>query len=74
MATEHHRLNVSGMSCEHCRCRVQRALEGLPGVSFAEVELSTGAVDVEADEGAVTREQLVAEVEKAGYSVTGGAP
>jgi copper chaperone len=73
MATEHHRLNVSGMSCEHCRCRVQRALEALPGVSSAEVSLKTGAVDVEADEGAVTREQLVAEVEKAGYSVTGGA-
>ncbi|HCA46334.1 MAG TPA: hypothetical protein DEP45_02935 [Armatimonadetes bacterium] len=71
MATEHHKLKVSGMSCEHCRCRVQRALEALPGVSSVEVELSTGAVDVEANEGAVTREQLVAEVGKAGYPVTG---
>ncbi len=71
MATEHIQLNVVGMSCEHCRCRVQRALESVPGVHSADVDLRTGTVSVEAEEGLISQEQLAAEVVNVGYAVGG---
>ena len=69
MATEHHKLAVVGMSCEHCRCRVQRALEGVPGVVAVVIDLETGAADVEAETEATSREVLIAAVEDVGYEV-----
>ncbi len=69
MTTEHIQLNVVGMSCEHCRCRVQRTLEAVAGVRAATVDLTTGTANVEVDPETVTREQLAAEVEKIGYAV-----
>jgi copper chaperone CopZ len=68
MAVEQLQINVIGMSCEHCRCRVQRALEALPGVCTVVINLETGAVNVEAEPGTTTRENLVAAVEEVGYS------
>lgn len=71
MPAEHHQFRVEGMSCEHCRCRVQRALEAVPGVRSVSVELEKGGVSVEADEGVTSRDALVAAVEEVGYSVEG---
>ena len=35
-------INVSGMSCEHCRNTVERALKSIPGVESVRVSLKTG--------------------------------
>lgn len=69
MTAEHHKLSIVGMACEHCRCRVQRALEGVDGVTHVEIDLETGTANVQAEAGAVVREDLVAVVEDVGYQV-----
>ncbi len=67
MQTEH--LTVNGMSCGGCVTRVTEALTAIPGVSSAEVALSTGKVDVTYDERLAQPIQMTSAVERAGYSV-----
>ena len=59
---------IEGMSCNHCKMRVEKALGGLAGVSSVEVDLSAKKAIVELSEevdGAVLKEA----VEDAGYDV-----
>ncbi len=58
---------VSGMTCAACSARVQRALERVPGVSAANVNLMTGSATVEFDPETVAPEQLVEVVRATGY-------
>lgn len=69
MRTEYHQFNVVGMSCEHCRATVQRALEEVGGVCSVEIDLETGAANVEAEPGATSQDTLTRAVEAAGYQV-----
>ena len=62
------RLDIEGMSCEHCVRAVKTALCNTPGVHAATVDLRAGAAEVEYEEEAVAPEQLVAAVESEGYS------
>lgn len=39
-------LRIDGMECDHCVRGVKRALEGVPGVERAEVNLMTGSATV----------------------------
>jgi len=59
--------HVDGMTCEHCRRAVTKALAGLDGVQHARVDLSSSRAEVTFDEGRVTEEQLAQAVEEAGY-------
>ena len=61
-------LEVGGMSCASCVGRVEKALRAVPGVSTASVNLATERATVYADGKPVPAEQLIAAVEKAGYS------
>ena len=67
--TTHH-LTVQGMTCGHCVAAVEQELSALPGVTSVQVDLSSGAVRVDATEplGAA---QLAAAVDEAGYEVVG---
>ena len=58
---------VSGMTCAACSARVQRALERVPGVSAANVNLMTGSATVEFDVETVAPEQLVEAIRATGY-------
>lgn len=60
-------LKVSGMSCSHCQMTVRKALEQIPGVSKADVDLNAGTASVEAESGRVSLEQLMQAVEAAGF-------
>jgi len=62
-------LKISGMSCNHCKMRVEKALKELEGVSEAGVDLQAGSADVTFDESRVTSEKLAEAVEDAGYTV-----
>lgn len=64
------RLQVKGMTCDHCVAAVEKTLRNQPGVRNATVHLGSGAAEVEYEEGAVATEQLVAAVERAGYAAT----
>ncbi len=59
---------VEGMTCASCVGRVERALNKVPGVRRASVNLATETATVEAGRTA-TREAVVAAVRGAGYEV-----
>ncbi len=61
------KLRVTGMTCEHCQQKVEKALKETAGVYSAVVDLMDGEAEVDFDDDAVTTDQLVAAVEKAGY-------
>ncbi|RIK93836.1 MAG: copper-transporting ATPase [Burkholderiales bacterium] len=61
-------LQVRGMTCASCVGRVERALQKLPGVVEANVNLATETATVRAD-ASVTPSALAQAVEKAGYEV-----
>jgi copper chaperone len=62
------RLNVRGMTCDHCRNAVENALQNQDGVQSATVHLQQGAAEVQFDPGRVSPEQLVAAVGEEGYT------
>ena len=61
------KLRISGMTCGHCQAKVQQALKGVSGVYSAVVDLPDGEAEVDFDDDAVTTQQLVAAVARAGY-------
>ncbi|KAA0594758.1 Cu+-exporting ATPase [Azospirillum lipoferum] len=64
-------LSVTGMTCASCSGRVEKALNRLPGVESAVVNLATERAHVVAFAGSVDIADLVTAVEKVGY---GAAP
>lgn len=62
-------LKIEGMMCPHCEARVKNTLEGIQGVTSADVSHKTGTAVVVTD--SVTRETLVSAVENQGYKVVG---
>lgn len=63
------RIQIEGMSCGHCVARVKQMLEGLDGVSSAEVSLAdkTAVVTLEKD----VPDQLLGDtIYDAGYDAT----
>ncbi len=62
-------LNVSGMSCGHCKAAVEKALKTLDGVNEVEVNLETGQVIVDYDQGAAAEKELAEAIRNAGYEI-----
>jgi copper chaperone CopZ len=60
------KLNIEGMSCEHCVKHVTQALEGVAGVKSALVNLKEKSALVDHGDG-VNLEALKAAVVEAGY-------
>jgi len=58
-------VTIAGMSCGHCVMRVKKALEGVPGVSRADVDLLKGEAVVEGE--GFGGPQLEGAVNHAGY-------
>lgn len=67
-------LTVLGMTCAACVRRVERALEAVPGVSEASVNLVTSRATLTIDPRLATQPLLRAAVEGAGYRVPELAP
>ncbi len=65
----HAELPITGMTCANCANTVGRVLRKVPGVLDANVNLATEKASVTYIPGAVTRADLIAAVEKAGYGV-----
>jgi copper chaperone CopZ len=59
-------LSVKGMMCKNCVKHVTEALEGVPGVKKAKVNLKKGSALVD-HEDATTVDSLTAAVTAAGY-------
>ncbi|NPV88412.1 heavy metal translocating P-type ATPase [Coprothermobacteraceae bacterium] len=58
---------VEGMTCAACVNAVERAVSKVNGVKNVVVNLVTGSMTVELDEGDLTDDAIVAAVERAGY-------
>lgn len=59
-------LKIEGMSCNHCKMAVEKALQKVAGVAKAEVDLNKKEAVVE---GSVDRAELVKAVDDAGFKV-----
>ena len=57
---------VTGMTCSACSAHVDKAVRKLDGVTEVNVNLLDGSMTVDWD-GALTPEQIVSAVERAGY-------
>ncbi|CCI51493.1 heavy-metal-associated domain-containing protein [Nostocoides jenkinsii] len=60
---------VTGMTCGHCAASVREEISAIPGVTDVAVDVASGAVEVTAKQP-VTREQVAAAVDEAGYALT----
>jgi len=61
------KFKVIGMSCGHCRQKVEHALKQVAGVYTAVVDLHDGNAEVDFNDDVVTVQQLVVSVAQAGY-------
>lgn len=58
-------LKVEGMTCNHCKTSVEKALKSVAGVENAEVNLQAGTAKVE---GNVPVDKLIEAVQEEGYN------
>ncbi|MEB5970163.1 heavy-metal-associated domain-containing protein [Enterococcus gallinarum] len=58
---------VPDMSCGHCKAKIEKEVNGLPGVQTAEVNVDTKVLSVTSDEN-LTVDEIVAAVAEAGYT------
>ena len=61
------KFQVTGMSCAACSTRVEKAVNGLEGVSSCAVSLLTNSMSVE---GTASDDEIIKAVEKAGYGAS----
>jgi Cu+-exporting ATPase len=70
VATAKVELPITGMTCANCAVTIERTLnKKVPGVTEATVNFATEKATVEYIPGQVTRADMVAAIEKAGYGV-----
>ncbi|ROT33494.1 cation-translocating P-type ATPase [Micromonospora sp. HM5-17] len=67
MATNQIELAIGGMTCASCAARIEKKLNRLDGVT-ATVNYATEKASVTVDDPAVTAQDLIATVEKTGYT------
>ena len=60
-------INISGMSCNHCTQRVEKALQQASGVNTARVELSEEKAYLEYDPTVINAETLLQIIKDSGY-------
>jgi copper chaperone len=61
-------LKIEGMTCMHCKMRVEKALKAVPGVTGVEVDLGSKQAKVA---GTADKTVLTQAVQSAGYKVVG---
>ena len=60
-------LRIEGMHCQACVRRVTAAIQKLPGIASANVEV--GSAKVEFDPGKTSKEAIAGAIQSAGYPV-----
>jgi len=61
------KIEIEGMSCQHCVMAVKKALGGVPGI--LESDITIGSALVKFDETKINKTDIEANIEKAGYKV-----
>jgi len=62
-------LNIEGMSCDHCKMAVTRAVSSLEGVGSVEVSLENNTATVEFEESRLHLATIKQAIEDQGYDV-----
>ena len=60
-------LDIGGMTCASCVSRVEKALDKIPGVEAATVNLATEQARVRIKRGSSSLDEIIALVKKTGY-------
>lgn len=63
---------IGKMTCVNCQNKIERALRHTEGVLSASVSYVNGTADVLYDEKKISRENIIAVIEKSGYDVLSG--
>ena len=66
----HEKFDVGGMTCASCQAHVEKAVSGVAGVSDVAVNLLSGSMVVDFDEGTTSADEICRAVDRAGYSAT----
>jgi P-type Cu+ transporter len=69
MAVQQVDLPITGMTCASCVRRVEKALQKVPGVEAASVNLATEQATVSYDPAQASAAQIQSAVENAGYGI-----
>jgi copper ion binding protein len=64
-------LRVEGMSCEHCVKTVTKAVEALPGVKDAKIDLKGATVSFKFEPSKTPLKNIEAAITEAGYTSKG---
>ncbi|PNQ05161.1 heavy-metal-associated domain-containing protein [Mesotoga sp. B105.6.4] len=64
------KLEIGGMSCNHCKMRVERALKSVEGVEDAVVDIDEGIAEIFTTKN-IEENRLREIIEDAGYSFMG---
>ncbi len=64
-------LKVTGMTCNHCKAAVEKAVSGVKGVSKVVVDLAKGEASISYDANQAGLDAFKAAIEAAGYGVAG---
>lgn len=64
------KLNVTGMTCNHCVSTVKDALENVQGVRSARVDLDSGTATVDYDDAQADPREITTAVADAGYQAS----
>lgn len=62
-------LKIGGMTCNHCKMKVEKALRTMDGVENVQVDLNTGQATVSFDSAKLRAEDLRTVVSEAGYEI-----
>ena len=60
-------LRITGMTCEHCKEAVEKALKKMPGARDISVDRFAGSATLEWDDTRASRDDLVAAVNELGF-------
>jgi copper chaperone len=63
-------LKIGGMTCNHCKMKVEKALRTMDGVENVQVDLNTGQATVSFDSAKLRAEDLRTVVSEAGYEIS----
>jgi copper chaperone len=61
------KIEIEGMSCQHCVMAIKKALGGVPGILESDIQVGSAAVKY--DESTIKKEDIESKIEKAGYKV-----
>ena len=62
-------ISVPEIHCDHCKMSIEGALNDLPGVDLATVDVPQATVTVNYDESSVSRDDIVGTIVEQGYDV-----